>query len=91
MSNATNEKACGFDPIGFHNDTTNDLIFAAAQRDGKAFANLAARFARPGCALTRGNPADEVVLYYAGRWGLSCTLHEVDVAAQFLTQIEESV
>ena len=81
------EKDHGYDPVGFHNDTTNDLNFPAGQCEGKAFATLAARFALAGHTLTRSNPADGAVLYYAGRWGLSRALHDLDAAAQFLTQI----
>ena len=81
------EKAHGCDPVGFQNDTTNDLNFPTGQREGKAFATLAARFALAGHTLTRSNPADGAVIYYAGRWGLSRALANLDAAAQFLTQI----
>ena len=83
----THEKAHGCDPVGFQNDTINDLNFPTGQREGKAFATLAARFALAGHTLTRNDPADGAVLYYAGRWGLSRALHDLDAAAQFLTQI----
>ena len=83
----THEKAHGCDPVGFQNDTTNDLNFLTGQREGKAFATLAARFALAGHTLTRSDPADGVVLYYAGRWGLSRALQDLEAAAQFLTQI----
>jgi len=83
----THEKAHGCDPVGFQNDTTNDLNFPTGQREGKAFATLAARFAVTGWLLTRSNPADGAVTYYAGRWGLSQALHDLDAAAQFLAQI----
>ena len=83
----TYEKAHGYDPASFQNDTTNDLNFPTGQREGNAFATLAARFALTGHTLTRSNPADGAVLYYAGRWGLSRALHDLDAAAQFLTQI----
>ena len=82
----THEKARGCDPVGFQNDTTNGLNFPTGQREGKAFATLAARFALAGHSLTHSNPADGAVLYYASRWGLSRTLHDLDAAAQFLTQ-----
>lgn len=85
------EKAHGCDPVSFQNDTTNDLNFPTGQREGKAFATLAARFALAGHTLTRSNPADGAVLYYAGRWGLSRVLHDLDAATQFLTQIGGSV
>lgn len=81
------EKAHGYDPVSFQNDTTNSLNFSTGQREGKAFATLAARFALAGHTLTRSNPADGAVLYYAGRWGVSRALHDLDAAAQFLTQI----
>ena len=87
----THEKAHGCDPVGFQNDTTNDVNFPTAEREGKAFATLAARFALAGHTLTHSNPADGAVLYYAGRWGLSRALHDLDAAAQFLTQIGGSV
>ena len=83
----THEKAHGCDPVSFQNDTTNDLNFPTGQREGKAFATLAARFALAGHTLTRSNPADGAVLYYAGRWGLSRALQDLEAAAQFLTQI----
>ena len=88
---STKEKAHGYDPVSFQNDTTNDLNFPTGQREGKAFATLAARFALAGHTLTRSNPADGAVLYYAGRWGLSRALHDLDAAAQFLTQIGSAV
>ena len=84
----TKEKAPGTcDSKGLVTDTTNDLNFPTGQREGKAFATLAARFALAGHTLTHSNPAEGAVLYYAGRWGLSRTLHDLDAAAQFLTQI----
>ena len=88
MRAAANEKAPGTcDSKGLGTDTTNNLDFVTAQREGKAFATLAARFALAGHTLTRSNPADGPVMYYAGRWGLSHTLDDLDAAAQFLTQI----
>ena len=83
----TKEKAHGCDPVGFQNHTINDLDFPTGQRDGKAFATLAARFALAGNSLTRSNPADGAVMYYAGRWGLSRVLPDLQAAAQFLAQI----
>ena len=85
--NTAHEKAHGYDPVSFQTDTTNDLNFPTGQREGKAFATLVARFALAGHTLTRSNPADGAVLYYAGRWGLSRALHDLDAVAQFLTQI----
>ena len=88
----THEKAPGTcDSKGLGADTTNDLNFPTGQREGKAFATLATRFALAGHTLTRSNPADGAVLYYAGRWGLSRVLHDLDAATQFLTQIGGSV
>ena len=83
----THEKAHGCDPVSFQNNTTDGLNFLTRQREGKAFATLAARFALAGHTLTRSNPSDGAVMYYAGRWGLSRALHDLDAAAQFLTQI----
>ena len=83
----THEKAHGYDPVSFPTDTTKELSFPTEQCEGKAFATLAARFALAGHTLTRSNPADGAVLYYAGRWGLSRALHDLDEASQFLTQI----
>ena len=80
-------KAHGCDPVGSPDNTTNDLNFPTGQREGKDFATLAARFALAGHTLTHSNPAEGAVLYYAGRWRLSRTLHDLDAAAQFLTQI----
>jgi len=67
--------------------TTNDLNFPTGQREGKAFATLAARFALAGHTLTSSNPADCAVIYYAGRWGMSRALANLDAAAHFLTQL----
>ena len=84
----TNEKApSACDAEGLHTDTINDLNFPTGQREGKAFATLAARFALIGHTLTRSDPADGAVMYYAGRWGLSRALHDLDAAAQFLVTI----
>ena len=44
-------------------DTTNDQNFPTGQREGKAFAILAARFALAGRTLTHSNPADGAVMY----------------------------
>ena len=88
----THEKApSACDAEGLHTDTTNDLNFPTEQCEGKAFATLVARFAIAGHTLTRSDPADGAVLYYAGRWGLSRALYDLDTAAQFLTQIGGSV
>ena len=84
----TKEKAPGTsDSKGHGTDTTNDLKFPTGKREGKAFATLAARFALAGHTLTHSNPADGAVMYYAGRWGFSRALRDLDAAAQFLKQI----
>lgn len=82
----THEKAYGCDPVGFQYDTTNSFDFPTAEREGKAFGTLAARFALAGHTLTRGNPADGAGMYYAGRWGLSRALPDLQ-AADFPAQI----
>jgi len=88
MHNTTHEKAPGTcDSKGLETDTTNDLNFPTGQREGKAYATLVARFALAGHTLTRSNPADGAVMYYAGRWGLHRALPDLDAAAQFLRQI----
>ena len=51
------------------------------------FANLAAGFALAGHTLTRSNPADGAAMYYAGRWGMSRALSDLQAAAHFLAQI----
>ena len=81
------KKAHGCDPVSFTDNTTNDLNFPTGQREGKAFASLAARFALVGHTLTRSNPADGAVMYYAERWGLHRALPDLEAAAQFLTEI----
>ena len=54
---------------------------------GNDLARLAARFALAGHTLTRSNPADGAAMYYAGRWGLSRVLPDMQAAAHFLVQI----
>jgi hypothetical protein len=66
---------------------TDREIVAAADDTGKRFAALAARFALAGHTLTRSNPTDGAALYYAGRWGLSRALPDLQAAAHFLAQI----
>ncbi len=53
----------------------------------KTFATLAARFALAGHTLTRSNPIDGAVIYYASRWGYTRAFHDLQTAANFLTQI----
>ena len=60
----TKEKAPGTcDSKGLETDTTNALNVPTRQREGKAFATLAARFALAGRTLTHSNPADGAVMY----------------------------
>ena len=66
---------------------TDRQIVAAADDAGKRFAALAARFALAGHTLTRSNPAEGAAMYYAGRWGLSRALPDLQAAAHFLAQI----
>ena len=87
-TNTAIKKAPGTcDSKGLGTDTTNDLDFPTGQREGKAFASLAARFALAGHTLTRSNPADGAVLYFAGRWGMHRALPHLEAAVQFLIQI----
>ena len=83
----TIEKAPGTcDSKGLAADTTG-ADFPTAAHERKAFATLAARFALAGHTLTRSKPADGAAMYYAGRWGLSRALPDLQAAAQFLAQI----
>ena len=66
---------------------TDSQIVLNPADGGKAFASLAARFALAGHTLTRSNPADGAAMYYAGRWGLSRALPDLQAAAHFLAQI----
>ena len=66
---------------------TDSQIVPKPADAGKAFASLAARFALAGHTLTRSNPADGAAMYYAGRWGLSRALPDLQAAAHFLAQI----
>ena len=66
---------------------TDSQIVPNLADTGKAFANLAARFALAGHILTRCNPADGAGLYYAARWGMSRALPDLQAAAHFLAQI----
>ena len=86
-TNITSEKASAPTKVADAFHSTNDLNFPTGQREGKAFATLAARFALAGHTLTRSNPADGAVMYHAGRWGLSRALPDLQAAAQFLAQI----
>jgi len=65
-----------------------DLVILPTDADaGKAFATLAARFALAGHTLTRCTSPDGAVMYYAGRWGMSRALPDLQAAAQLLTHI----
>ena len=66
--------------------TDRQMVANPAVAD-KAFATLAARFALAGHTLTRSNPADGALMYYAGRWGMSRALPHLQAAEQFLGQI----
>ena len=66
---------------------TDSQIVPNPADTSKAFASLAARFALAGHTLTRSNPADGAAMYYAGRWGLSRALPDLQAAAHFLAQI----
>ena len=81
------KKAHGCDPVSFTDNTTNDLNFPTGQREGKAFATLAARFALAGHTLTHSNPADGAVLYYAGRSGKTRELANLDAVAFWLDRV----
>jgi hypothetical protein len=74
------------DSKGLAADTT-DTDFPTAEHEGKAFASLAARFARVRHTLTRSNPAAGAGLYYAARWGMGRALPDLQAAAHFLAQI----
>ncbi len=77
-------------PTGDGNPTaghTDSQIVANSPDAGKAFTSLAARYALAGHTLTHSNPADGAAMYYAGRWGLSRALPDLQAAAHFLTQI----
>jgi hypothetical protein len=67
-------------------DTDNQSLPSDAGT-GKAFAMLAARFAMAGHTLTRSIAPDGAVMYYAGRWGMSRALPDLQAAAQLLAQI----
>ena len=66
---------------------TNRQIVPPADDTGKRFAALAASFALAGHTLSRSNPADGAALHYAGRWGLSRALPDLQAAAHFLALI----
>lgn len=53
----------------------------------KEFTTLQARFALVGHTLTRSNPQDGAVTYYATRWGLVRELPSLDAVLTFLAQI----
>ena len=70
-------------PAGY---TDSQIVPDAANTD-KMFATLAVRFALAGHTLTHSNPADGAAMYYAGRWGLSRAVTDLQAAAHFLVQI----
>lgn len=67
--------------------THNDLNSPTGQRADKAFKTMAATLALQGHILTRSNPSDGPVTYYATRWGLVRNLPDLDAVAAFLRQI----
>lgn len=67
--------------------THNDLNSPTGQCADKAFTTLVAQCALHGHALTRSNPSDGPVTYYATRWGLVRNLPDLDAVATFLRQI----
>jgi hypothetical protein len=66
---------------------TDAPILQSDADTGKAFATLAARYALAGHTLTRCSSPDGAVMYYAGRWGMSRALPDLQSAAQLLIQI----
>lgn len=58
-----------------------------ADVDRKAFEALRAAAAFAGYTLSRTNPADGTVTFYATRWGLVRELRDLAAVAAFLTQI----
>jgi hypothetical protein len=67
---------------------TNDLETPTAEREGKAFATLAAQFALLGYVLIKGDPAiDGQALYYAMRIGTVQPLATLEAAAQYLAAL----
>ncbi len=67
----------------------NDLDYPTGQRSGKAFATLVARFALAGYQLSRTDPNDGPVTYYAARYGLVRSLPTRADAQQLLAHLEE--
>ena len=68
--------------------STNDLDYHTGQRGGKAFATLAARFALLCYQLTRTDPLDGSVSYYAARYGLVRCLPKLCDAQQLIAHLE---
>ncbi|MDR7149238.1 hypothetical protein J2W49_001187 [Hydrogenophaga palleronii] len=67
---------------------TNDLETPTAEREGKAFATLAAQFALLGYVLIKGDPAiDGQALYYAMRLGTVQPLATLEAATMFLAGV----
>ncbi|MGB4116533.1 MAG: hypothetical protein WBK51_08310 [Polaromonas sp.] len=69
-------------------DSTNDLDYPTGRRGGRAFATLAARFALLGYQLTRTDPLDGSVSYYAARYGLVRCLPTLCDAQRLIEQLE---
>lgn len=66
---------------------TNDLDTPTGQRADKAFTTLAAQLALQGHTLTRTNPSDGPVTYYASRWGMVRALPDLDAVAAFARMV----
>lgn len=65
----------------------NDLDTPTGQRGDKAFTTLAAQLALQGHTLTRSNPNDGPVTYYASRWGMVRQLPDLDAVGAFARMV----
>lgn len=77
-------------PVGSANipaGHTGSASLKAEAYTGKVFASLAARYALAGHTLTRSTSPDGSVSYYAGRWGLTRVLPDLQAAAHLLVQM----
>jgi|JI10StandDraft_1071094.scaffolds.fasta_scaffold1338804_2 hypothetical protein len=68
----------------------NDLDTPTGQREYKAYATLAARYAMQGCELIKSDPAiDGPARYIAMRWGsVAKPLADLDAAGDYLAKLE---
>ncbi len=65
----------------------NDLDWPTGQREGKAYATLAAQFALIGVELIKGDPeVTGQTPYYATRYGLWKPLESLDAARDYLAK-----